>query len=172
METIDPAIAPGLSFRGFGEFSTVSRTGLAVANLSSQQTSVTVELRTLTGTISDTTQIDVPPSGHKAFFLDEVPGIRTAAPFQGIVQLSSVNPIAVTLMRTRINPRGDFMIASIPPDNVADVNLGSEALFPLFALGGGAGMEFVMLNSQISGTESGTILFLTSDGHPFSTATP
>jgi hypothetical protein len=172
VETIDPAIAPGLSFRGYGEFSAVSRTGLAMANTSSQEASVTVELRQLTGAVHDTANIIVPPSNHRAFFLDEVPGINLSEPFQGIVQVSSATPIVVALFRTRISPRGDFLINSIPPDNIADVIPGPESFFPLIGVGGGADMEFILLNAQGSGTESGTIFFLTSDGQRFSIATP
>jgi hypothetical protein len=167
-ETIDPAIAPGVRFRGYGEFSAISRTGLAIANTTSQVVRVTVELRTLTGIIQDTTQIDLPPMGQKVFFLDELPGVHAAPFFQGSVQFTSVFPVAVTLMRTLINAQKDFLIASVPPDNLADVNSSVESFFPLFALGGGASVEFILLNSQDAASQSGDILFFTADGRQFS----
>ena len=168
VETIDPAIAPGVRFRGYGEYSGVSRTGLAVANTTSQPVRVNVELRRLTGAIQGSTEIDLPPLGQKAFFLDELPGITAAPAFQGSVEFTSIFPIGATLMRTRINPRGDFLIASTPPDDLAEVNLSTESFFPLCARGGGATMEFILLNSEISGSQSGDILFFGSDGRQFS----
>jgi glucose/arabinose dehydrogenase len=172
VETIDPAIAPGLVFRGYGELSGASRTGLALANTTSQQTSVTIELRRLTGAVQSTATIALPAGNHRAFFLDEVPGLDPSSPFQGIVQVSSVTPIVAALFRTRTSPQGDFLIASIPPDNVADVIPGSESFFPFIGMGGGAEMEFILLNAQGSASASGTMFFTASDGQRFSVATP
>jgi glucose/arabinose dehydrogenase len=172
VETIDPAIAPGLVFRGYGESSGVSRTGLALANTTSQPTNVAIELRGLTGAIQSTATIALPAGNHRAFFLDEIPGIDGTAPFQGIVQVSSVTPIVAALFRTRTSPQGDFLIASIPPDNVADVISGSESFFPIIGLGGGADMEYILLNAQGSNSASGTMFFTTSDGQRFSLAAP
>ena len=167
VETIDPAIAPGLSFHGYGEFSAIARTGLVVANTTAQSATVNVELRTLTGALRDTAQIVLPPLGQETSLLDDLPGIDGAGAFQGSVQVTSTTPIAVTLIRTLTNARGDFLIASIPPDNVADVSAAAESFFPLFALGGGAEMEFVLLNSQISRSQSGDLLFFAADGRQF-----
>jgi hypothetical protein len=167
VETIDPAIAPGLSFRGYGESSAVARTGLVVANTTGQQASVTVDLRNLSGAFVGTTHFDIPPLGQRVALIDELPGIITGPAFQGSVVVTSLTPIAVTLIRTRTNSRGDYVISSIPPDNLGDLNLNAESFFPLFALGGGATMEFVLLNSQGSGLQSGGVQFLTDDGRQF-----
>jgi glucose/arabinose dehydrogenase len=171
-ETIDPAIAPGTAFRGFGEFSAVTRTGLAVANASSQAVTVNVQIRTLSGGLRDTAQFDLPGFGQKSIFLDELPGFGTGIPFQGTVEVNSLLPIVATVVRTRVNERGEFLVASMPPDNTADVNLSVESYFPIFAVGGDAQTEFILMNAQASGTASGDMLFLTPNGKPFSISVP
>jgi len=168
VETIDPAIASGFSFRGFGEFSLVTRTGLAVASAANQVTHVNVEIRNLSGALRDTAQFDLPPFGQKSIFLDELQGFNSSSPFQGTVQVTSLQPITATVIRTRYNERGDFLIVSLPPDNTADPAPGQESFFPIFAVGGDAEMEFVLMNAQGTGTGSGSLLFVAPNGNPFS----
>jgi len=172
VETVDPAIAAGLSFRGFAEFSGVTRTGLAVANTTNQTAGINVEIRTLSGALRDTVQFDLPPFGQKSLFLDELQGVNTGSFFQGTIQVSSLLSIAATLVRTRVNERGDFLVASTPPDNTADANLSIESFFPIFAVGGDAEMEFVLMNAQASGTGSGSMHFVAPNGNPFSISLP
>ena len=171
-QTTDPAIAPALGFRGFGEFSSVTRTGFAVANASTEDTSVTIEIRNLSGSLRDTSRIDLPRFGQKSLFLDELPGFNSTTPFQGTIELASALPIAVTVVRTRVNERGNFLVASTPPDNIAEVSSSLESFFPVFAIGGAAETEFVLMNSQGTRSESGTMFFVTPNGNPFSISLP
>jgi hypothetical protein len=172
VETIDPAIAPGLCFRGYGEFSSVARTGLAVANASAQQATVTVELRHFNASLRHTADVVVAPFSQRAFFLDELPGLDTTSPFQGIVRISSPGPVAVTAVRTRVNQGGDFLVASTPPDNLSQIQPGSGMLFPFFVLGSGSDMEFVLINSQDDASADGTMYFFSRDGNPFPMSIP
>jgi hypothetical protein len=71
-----------------------------------------------------------------------------------------------------VNERGEFLVASMPPDNTADVSLSVESYFPIFVVGGNAETEFILMNAQASGTGSGDMLFLTPNGNPFSISVP
>jgi hypothetical protein len=110
--------------------------------------------------------------GQKSIFLDELQGVNTGSPFQGTIEVTSLTPIAATVVRTRYNERGDFLIASTPLDNTADLNLALESFFPIFAVGGDSDMEFVLMNSQSPNTGSGSLLFLAPNGNPFSISIP
>ena len=163
-ETAIPAIAPGFEFRGYAEFSSVASTGLALSNLFGGDATVTVELRNLDGTLRDREDIDLPPSGHRALFLDEISGITSDPPFLGIIRVSSDTPIAVTTVRVRVNERGDYVINGVAPVNVADPVVASELFFPHLAVGGGFDMQYVLINPQ-NGADSGTMRFFAPDGN-------
>jgi hypothetical protein len=167
-----PAIAPGFAFRGYGELSTSVRTALAVVNLNLAPATVTVELRDLDGTLRETAAIDIPPSGQRALFLDEISGLASVAPFQGIIRVSSAASIAVTALRSRVNERGDFLITASPPRDESELVPGTELYFPHLAIGNGYDMQFVLINSQSSGVISGTMSFFASDGEPLPLAVP
>ena len=115
----------------------------------------------------------LPASGQRALFLDEVPGIDTSAPFQGIVLVTSATPIAVTALRTRINERGDFLSnATLPKDDSESTVSATELFFPHFAVGGGTDMQFILINPQSSGADSGTIRFFAPSGAPLALMIP
>jgi len=161
-----PAIPAGTAFRGYGEVSAAVRTGIAVANLSSSSAIVRVELTPLDGFGAvQAGTITLPPSGQKDLFLDEIAGLTSmVVPFQGMMRVTSTLPIAVTALRTRINQRGEFLItASAPVDEAVPIS-GSELLFPHLAIGSGYDMQFLLLNSQPSGGQSGTMSFFAPDG--------
>ena len=161
-----PAIPAGTAFRGYGEVSAAVRTGVAVANLSTSSANVRVDLTPLDGTGTvQTGTITLQPNGQKALFLNEIDGLTSmAAPFQGMMRVTSTLPVAVTALRTRINQRGEFLItASAPVDESVPIT-GSELLFPHLAIGSGYDMQFLLLNSQPVGGQSGTIYFFAPDG--------
>ena len=159
-----PAIAPALAFRGYGEFSTVARTGIAIVNLFGDDSTATVELRDLDGSFRDRADVDLPPFGQVSLYIDEIPGIDSSTPFQGIVRVTSAEQIAVALVRVRLNERGDYLINATVPKDAAQTTLGPEVLFPQLAVGGGADMQFVLINPQNSGSNSGLMRFFAPNG--------
>jgi glucose/arabinose dehydrogenase len=156
--------ASGLAFRGYGEFSTVARTGIAIVNLFGDDATATVELRDLDGSFRDRADVDLPPSGQVSLYIDEIPGIDASTPFQGIVRVTSATQIAVTLVRVRLNERGDYLINVTPPKDAAETTLGQEAVFPQLAVGGGSDMQFVLINPQNTGSNSGLMRFFAPNG--------
>ena len=80
------------------------------------------------------------------------------------MRVTSPLPIATTALRTRINQRGDFLItATAPVDETIPIS-GLESFFPHLAIGGGYDMQFLLLNSQPVGGQSGTLYFFAPDG--------
>lgn len=171
-ESAIQAIASGVEFRGYAEFSAVARTGLAVANLATDSATATVELRNLDGSLRDRGTLNLPPSGQVALYIDEVPGINLTTPLQGVLNVTSATPIAVAAFRVRLNERGDFLINATPPDDAAVVNPVTKVVFPHLAVGGGFDMQFVLINPQTSVSSSGTLSFFAPNGRPLPLAIP
>jgi hypothetical protein len=163
-----PAGTSGLAFRAYGEVSTAVNTGIAVANLSSVPTQVTVALTDLGGTGAvQVGTINLSAQGHRSLFLNEITGlISMATPFQGVLRITAPDPIAVTAFRCRINQRNDFLITSSAPVDESLPISASELFFPHLAIGGGYDLQFLLLNSSLSSRQSGTMYFLGQDGNP------
>jgi hypothetical protein len=168
------AVSTGSTFRTYAEILGSVRTGLAVANPSPSPATVTVELTRLDGTATTLTgTIDVPASGHRGLFIDEIPGLTTlTSPFQGTARISSAAPIAVTALRSRVNERGAFLITASPAMDESAPMPGQEAIFSHFAVGGGYEMQFILFNSQQGAGETGTLSFFSPDGQPLGIGTP
>lgn len=169
-----PAVLAGTTFRGYTETLATVRTGLAVTNLSPSPATVAVELTRLDGTGGiETGTFDLPASGQKSMFVDEIPGLTTlASPFQGMARIYSAAPIAVTALRSRISERGAFLISASAPIDEATRLSNPAATFPHFAVGGGYDMQFVLINSQQGATQAGTLSFISPNGQPLDVRTP
>jgi hypothetical protein len=169
-----PAVPAGSAFRGSAEIVSRVRTGFAVANLSASPATVTVELTRLDGTGTvQTGTIDLPASGHKALFIDEIAGLTSlATPFQGMARITSATPIAMTALRSQVNERGDFLISASVPAIETALLPGVEAAFPHLAVGGGYDVQLVLFNSQQGGVQSGTLFFIAPDGQALEVRTP
>jgi hypothetical protein len=161
----------------YGEISTAVRTGFSVANTSTSPATVTVELMNLDGfgivhTGPGVGTITLGPSGQTSLYLDEVPGLTgMPIPFQGAAQVSSTTPIAVTALRNHTNERNESLISATPPfDESAAAN--SELFFPQFAVGGGYDLQFVLINVAATGSQSGTMFFLSPSGNPVGLRVP
>jgi hypothetical protein len=167
------SIPASLGFRGYGEMSATVRTGVAVANLSTSTTVVTVELTrwdnggTLRGTIT------LPPSGQRGMFLDEIDGLTNLnTPFQGMVRVTAPGPIAVTGLRGHLNERGEFLVSADAPIDESTVSTNSNLFFSHFAVGAGYETQFVLFPSQIGGTQTGSLLYFCQNGEELEIFTP
>jgi hypothetical protein len=94
----------------------------------------------------------MPVNGEQALFLDEIFGSSALpSPFQGVLRVTSSLPIAIAMLRTRVNERGDFLITTTPP--VPDsAPTAADLVFPHFAEGGGYSMQFIVFGRTSSGT--------------------
>src|SRR5262249_42883933 len=90
-----------------------TRTGLAIANTSSQSTVVIVEVNNLDGSSGLIGTINIPANGQTSLFLNQIPGIQTlVTPFHGILRLSSFTPVTIVGLRARYNERNDLLITT------------------------------------------------------------
>jgi hypothetical protein len=150
------ALSDTTSFQLYGELSGTIRSGLAIANPSDFPLTVAISFG------GQLASVDVPASGQRAFFLNEIPEFASLPlPWRGVITASASSPFAVTGIRGRTNERGDFLITTTAAVNPGAIVAGSELAFPHFADGGGYSTQFVLFAPN----SVGTIYFLDQSGH-------
>jgi hypothetical protein len=161
-----PAMPAGSSFRMYAESSTLIQTGVAMANNNSVAATVTVEVIKMDGSAAGLTgTLSVPPGGQIATFLNEIPELTTLQqPFQGVLRISSSQPVSITGLRGRYNERGDFLITTTPPQNEGAPIPSSLVLFPHVVDGGGYTTQFILINGQTGTAAAGTLRFFSQAG--------
>jgi hypothetical protein len=174
------AVRPASAFRVFAESSGgfsaqeagSSQSGVAVANPSASDASVTFELITMGGTSTGLTgTATIPGNGQIALFLSQISGFESLSqPFQGVLRISTTSPpgIAVVGLRTRYNERKDFLITTTPPVSEATASAG-DIVFPHFVDGGGYTTQFVLL-SRAAASGTGSLALTTQSGQPMTPA--
>ena len=111
--------------------------------------------------------VSLPPNGQTAVFLDQIGGFSSLPPSsQGVLRVSSDSSIAVTILETRYNELGHFLMTSTPvvPEDYAPAS--SELLFPHFATGNGYEMQVVLFAARSAPVPPGTIYFFEQNGNP------
>jgi hypothetical protein len=127
-------------------------TGLAITAADSAALDVTLQAYgtdgiTAAGDGSGT--INLAGYGHRAAFVDElISGLPDN--FTGVLDIHAPTPFAVLTLRSLVNERSDYLIATFP---TADVTASppSSILFPQITAGGGYKTEFVFLNTGTAG---------------------
>ena len=148
-------------------------TGIAVANGSGSQGTVTFELYTTTGAPTGlSTTIQLTAFGHRAEFIDQIfPGLRL--PFQGILRISTTDlpTMSVVALRIRYNERNEFLMTTTPPSNETLQAGMAEVYFPQVANGAGWTTQFNLFSGVTNQATSGTLTFVQPDGNPFDIGT-
>src|SRR5262249_13503036 len=151
-----PSIPAGRAFRTYVEKGPSVRSGIAVANPSAEAVNVGLETAGLTSPLS------MPANGQTAMFLDEIPGFSGLPDsFEGVLEVKSDAPVAVTGLRSHTNERGEFLITATPPVDESKPRQSTELFFPHFADGAGYSMQFIVFGD----TASGTISFFNQSGN-------
>lgn len=159
------AAAPvGTAYRIYAEGGVSIRTGIAIANTSSNPANITMELYELDGSpMGVASPFTVPAQGQRALFINEIAGFGTVRPaFQGVLRLTSTSPVSLTGIRGQPNERGDFLIAALPPVN-EDAVPSAGLYFPHIVDSGGYSMQFILLGGAGS-AGSGSIGFFSQSG--------
>jgi len=153
-----PALRAGTAFQMYVENGSAIRSGIALANPSAETVDVTLEAGGASTTIS------IAPNSQTAMFLNELPGFSNLPlSFRDVLRITSNRPIAVTGVRSHVNERGEFLVATTAP--VDDSTPGeAEVFFPHFADGAGYSMQFILFGRA----SSGTISFYDPAGNPVS----
>jgi hypothetical protein len=140
-------------------------TGLAIANPTSTKASITItafQSDGVTGIGTSQGPLQLPANGDSAFFAD---GFIAGLPagFTGVLDITSSTPFAALTMRSLINERNDFLLATFP---IADMTLAapSPIVFPQIADGGGYVTQFILIGA--GGASSVTLNYYGEDGKP------
>jgi len=173
-ETSIPAMAAGTAFRAFvqalGNFGSPGsiQPAVAIANPTGNPAVVTLQLYAVDGTPTGLSgSMSIRPNGQTAVFLNQAGGFSSLPPAsQGVLRVSSDSPIAVTVLETRYNELGHFLMASttVVPEDYAPAS--SELLFPHFATGSGFEMQVVLFAARAAPVPPGTIYFFDQNGNP------
>src|SRR5439155_2756739 len=111
-----PVSITGNAFRLYVEASDTTQSGIAIMNTSADSASVRLELMDLSGASLAGTTITLAANAQLAGFLTEIPGLQSLSlPIQGSLRITSASPIAVLVLRSRSNERGEFLITTTPP---------------------------------------------------------
>jgi hypothetical protein len=167
-----PAVPRTNSFRMYVEISGEAgaagsiRSGLAVGNATSNTGTVFFTLTDLTGaSVGPTRTRTLPASGQIVAFVDQLFDSLDAN-FTGILRVRSIGePIVVSGLRSRVNERDDFLIATTPPTSEADPPVNTDTFFPHIADSGGWTTQFVLF-SGTPGASNGDLSFFDQSGGP------
>jgi hypothetical protein len=160
-----PAAAATTHARIYVDLSANHNTGLAIANVTDSNASISLSaFRTDGSTGMGTSQgpLMLNASGHRAKFSDDF--IKGLPPgFTGVLEITSATPFAAVTLRTLVNERDDFLITTFP---IADANHPAPApvVFPQIADGGGYATEFILLSA--TGAATTTVNFFGDTGAP------
>jgi hypothetical protein len=160
--------AAGLISRAriYAELDGASRTGVAVANPSTEPATISFYFTNADGQTVKTGSATLPANGQIAAFLDELP-FNSLTPFAGSFTLTSSRPVSIVALRGYVNERSDFLLTTTP---VTNLDAGSsQDVFPHFADGGGWTTQVVLVNPTDSAI-SGTLRFTDASGQPISDA--
>jgi hypothetical protein len=145
------------------------RSGIALANPSEAPASVTLEIRTLDGTLLRTSRpFNVPASGQVSMLLNEVPGFETLpVPVEGVVRVttSAAPGVTGTAIRAVYNERGNTIFTTTGP-LIEDAGSREQVIFPHIAEGGGYTTQFIVIGGASGQGNAGTLSFFTGEGNP------
>ena len=123
------------------------RTAVAFANPNAQSVSVTFFVSDSFGTNSGSSTFTIPPNGQIARFVDEL-SLNVGNGFTGTLTFDASLPVALTALRTLVNERSDFLMSGLPViDLSVPVPIGTAAVVPHFANGGGWTTELSLMNA-------------------------
>jgi hypothetical protein len=142
-----PAALSTTHARVFVDLRNNHNTGLAIANLTTSNSSITIRAFQMDGVTPAGTSLgplQLPGSGHDAKFADKlIDGLPDG--FTGVLDVFSNSPFAALTLRSLVNERDDFLMTTFP---IADATRSapSPIVFPHIADGGGYVTEFILLD--------------------------
>jgi hypothetical protein len=160
-----PATVSTTHARIYVDMSGGHRTGLAIANPTSTNANVTItafQSDGVTGIGTSQGPLQISAGGYSAFFADQfIAGLP--AGFTGVLDITSSTLFAALTVRSLINERSDFLLATFP---IADMSVGAPApiVFPQIADGGGYVTQFILIGA--GGSSSVTVNFYDENGKP------
>jgi parallel beta-helix repeat protein len=160
-----PATVSTMHARIYVDMSGGHDTGLAIANPTNANASVTItafQSDGVTGIGTSQGPLQLPANGYSAFFADGfIAGLPSG--FTGVLDITSSTPFAALTVRSLTNERGDFLLVTLP---IADMTQSapSPIVFPQIADGGGYVTQFILIGA--GGASSVTLNYYGEDGKP------
>jgi hypothetical protein len=140
------------------------KTGLALANYSTQPVHVTLNAFQSDGvTRVGGTSLDLGGNAHAAKFVDElIPSLPDG--FTGVLTISASPPVAALTLRSFTNSRGDTLLTTFPVGDDDDLTMSYPLVFPQIADGGGYRTQIILLAQGVGITA--TLKFYDENGLP------
>ena len=149
--------------RIYAEVNGPVNTGLAIANPSVQDATISFFFTDAAGRDYGQGSIVIPANGQIAKFLTEAP-FNGGASVSGTFTFTSSAPVAVIALRGYTNERSEFLITTLPVASISPIN-GSSDIFPHFADGQGWTTQVVLVNSTDTAM-TGMLQFVGQLGQP------
>lgn len=157
-ETGVPASVAISSGRIYAEINGSIRTGLAIANPSSQDAEIEFYFSDQTRTSFGSGTTTIPAGTQIAKFLDEEPFNSGETSVNGTFTFSSNTPVAAVALRGLTNERSEFLMTTLPVSPLID-ETGDTVYFPHFTDGLGWTTEVILVNPTDLAI-AGTVQFL------------
>ncbi len=163
------AVTMATAFRVYVETSSAPpiSSGIAIANASNTQGTITLELTNLDGIEVVPSQTrNIPAFGQVAGFLNDFFG-NLKQPLQGVLRVTTSSPgvsLSVVALRQRYNERGDYLITTTPPTIETLPPPSADRYFPHIANGGGWTTQFILYSGISGETPEGILRFFKQDG--------
>src|SRR5262245_20042039 len=136
-------------------------TGLAMANPNGRPATLSFFFTDRNGNFRQGSTT-IPGNGQIAAFLSESP-FNGDSSLSGTFTFNSSVPVSVIAIRGRTNERGEFLITTVPVDDLSAPSLQRTAVLPHFADGGGWTTQIVLVNRTDS-VLTGTVQFRDPSG--------
>jgi hypothetical protein len=141
--------------------------GIAVANTTDQDVTVSLRLATAEGfPFGQSTVLRISPRAQVSKFLPELFPALTL-PFHGVLHISSTSNISVIGLRGRYNSRHEFLLSTVTPLNKATLLSDTPLYLPHLITGGGYSTRLFFINPT-GNWSAGTIRLYKADGNPAS----
>ncbi|HET9942355.1 MAG TPA: SBBP repeat-containing protein, partial [Terriglobia bacterium] len=144
---------------------------ISLANSLDTPATVTVRLFGLDGADTGLSSvITLPPRGHLARFLHELPGFENPpASFRGVLRATTSQPgVTFAGFRARYNELFQFFITATGPLKDPGANL--PVIFPHLVDGGGYASQLILIHNGGTGAGTGNIRYLNPLGDPLNVA--
>jgi hypothetical protein len=161
-----PSAAPTTHARVFVDLSGKHNTGLAIANVTNSESSVTIKAFGRDGFSAAGNSrgpVLLPARGYIGGFADSfVTGLPDG--FTGVLDISSSAPVAALTLRSLVNERNEFLMTTLPIADQSGI-APLPVVFPHLADGGGYTTQFVLLSA--GGVVDGSLIFYEESGESF-----
>jgi len=140
------------------------RSGIAAVNSSPSAVDLTLLLVHASGAVAGTATLTLAPYSQLSRYIDEIPGLKVPAEFQGVLTVTSPVPVSVYGIRGRYNERNDYIFTTLNPSNPSGGRpVGIDGVFPHLIDGGGYRTRIVILDDTAANSAS-TLTFTDQDG--------